>query len=444
MGLFTGATKIDAVYVGGAGGSTGSGEIAYSKVMLKYSDANRSARAEFGQAYPGDLLVLVMGNPTTSAPTAPSGWTLYKTIGSSGLGNTYSSSIYYKYATAGGTSSVNTPGITTDWMSFVFTGAHPTAPFGAYADVDHGTTNLDSYPLPAITMTQPNGFALVMSLLSGKSTVMQWEPLPPGYTAGLSQNYWNQWAILRTDRTTAAVPQIVQKSTSRQTAFSHTLELMPNFITLEPGIASAVYLGAEKVWPVVTGADTTFSIPGTFVYKVPSGAKKLDIVALGAGGGGGKGEWLGEGRGALPGQWAAVTLTVGLDVQIGQALNVIVGAGGEGNSNVLDLGPGKDGGQSTLFGFLTAKGGIGGGSSTSQSIGMPSISGGNPDPTNYVYNGKTYVAGVGGTSVGVPNFPGYGLNGNSPGVGGFGGDNITVGIAGGGFGGDGRVWIHAY
>ncbi len=444
MSLFTGATKIDAVYVGGTGAG-GSGSLVYSTVKFKSAQANQSTKASWGQTNPGDLIVLVCCYPNSPGITTPPGFTLLNRItGDQGLGKS-TSQIFYKLATTSASSGeYNNLPIGTDWTSQVFSGVNPTKPFGAYAHNDSGTSNTSTYTAPAITMTEPNGYSQVISVFSGKSTVVRWNAPPGGYGYTIPDNFWNQWVITRNDRTTAAVAGAVQTTTSKQNAFAHTFEILANSIMVEPGIANAVYLGTEKVWPVVTGADTTFSIPGTFTYTIPAAAKKLDFVALGAGGGGGKGEWLGEGRGALPGQWAAVTLTVGLEVQAGQTITIQVGKGGVGNANVLDLGPGKDGGKSTVLGFLTAKGGIGGGSSTSQNIGMPSIPGGNPDPTNYVYNGKTYVGGVGGTSVGVPNFEGYGLNGNDPGVGGFGGENITVGIAGGGHGGDGCVWVHAY
>jgi hypothetical protein len=444
MGLFTGSTKIDAVYVGGAGGS-GSGSTAYSKVLLKYSDANRSGRADFGHAYPGDLLVLVLGYPVTAAPSI-SGFTLYKTKGSSGLGNTYSSSIYYKFATTTGSSSANMPGINADWMSFVFTGAHPTTPFGAYADVDHGSSNSNMYAVPAITMTQPNGFSQVLSFITGKSTVGQWMAIPTGYTAGLSQDYWNQWAILRTDRTTASVISTRQSTNTNQTAFSHTLELLPNSVVIEPGIANAVYLGAEKVWPVITKAEQIFSTPGTFTYTVPAGAKMIDIVCLGGAGGGGKGDISGPGHGGVQGSWLGRTLRVGLDIQANQSVSVLVGKGGKGNTDLLDAtGPGATGEPSWVLGFVEAPGGIGGstGGITNQQ-GMPGTAGG--EPANFVFNGRTYVGGKGGVpgSNQSGTYPGYGLDGNAPSVGGEGGDGVPIGYNGGGTGGAGRVWVYAY
>ncbi len=444
MSLFTGATAVTGVYVGGTGG-TGSGSTAYSEVRVKYTDANRSGKADFGTAYPGDLLLLVLGYPITAAPTI-SGFTLYKTKGSSGLGNTYSSSIYYKFATTTGGASANMPGINADWMTFVISGVHPTTPFGAYADTDHGTSSLDSYPLPAITMTQPNGYAQVMSFISGKSTVGQWNTPPPGYVGVLKQDYWNQWAITRYDRTTAAVPSVVQKSGTRQTAFSHTMELLPNSVVIEPGIANAVYLGAEKVWPVITKAEQIFSTPGTSTYTVPAGAKMIDIVCLGGGGGGGKGDIGGPGHGGKQGNWVGRTLRVGLDVQANQSVSVLVGKGGKGNADLLDAtGPGATGEPSWVSGFVEAPGGIGGSTGgLTQQEGMPDQAPGMPG--NFTFNGRSYVGGVGGVpgSNSSNTYPGYGLDGNAPGVGGEGGDGVVVGYNGGGTGGAGRVWVYAY
>jgi len=102
--------------------------------------------------------------------------------------------------------------------------------------------------------------------------------------------------------------------------------------------------------------DTSvYSTPGAFTYTVPEGSKKLDIIAIGAGSGGGSGRRGAQGsmRGGGAGASAGDVSIASFDPeQLPASLTVNVGAGGTGGaqkvSNNSDGRPGDQGGFSDV------------------------------------------------------------------------------------------------
>lgn len=171
----------------------------------------------------------------------------------------------------------------------------------------------------------------------------------------------------------------------------------------------------------------TFSTAGTYTYNVPVWMKwgdKLDIVPLGAGGGGQASTFYFLGNGGDAGTWQPQTLVYGVDIPVTTTtLTVTVGAGGAGGTSAGQIG--ATGGDSSVSGTgaptVTGVGGSGrmGGDTT----------GHGPGPLTF--NGVTYA---GGGNVGA------GTTGASPGGGGGGGGAYGAG----GHGADGKVIITAY
>lgn len=167
----------------------------------------------------------------------------------------------------------------------------------------------------------------------------------------------------------------------------------------------------------------TFSTVGAHPYTIPNGATDLDVVALGAGGGGSNGgSFFGapvDGSGGAAGAWSTVRLTRGVNLPVDTAtLSATVGTAGAINGN---------GGASSVSGVgvttLTAAGGGGGNAS-----GLTGASPGTRTFNNNVYTGGATQPTAGGT-------------GNPPGGGGAGGAGGFFSGDPGGPGSDGAVWI---
>ena len=94
----------------------------------------------------------------------------------------------------------------------------------------------------------------------------------------------------------------------------------------------------------------SFTVPGTYIWTVPSGVNSIQIAATGGGGGGG-GDY-GTNPSQPGGAGAVVTST--LSVTAGQVLNLVVGGGGASGTS----GPSSGGG------YYCGAGGGGGGSTT--------------------------------------------------------------------------------
>lgn len=160
---------------------------------------------------------------------------------------------------------------------------------------------------------------------------------------------------------------------------------------------------------------------GHWEYMIPPEATHLDVVLLGAGGGGTAGTVI-TGTGGSAGQWTTRTIVRGTDFPAGATtLSGVVGAGGVNGGN---------GQASTCVtggaaGTLSAAGGAGGGHTGH-------VSGDDVFGPDMVFNGNTYTGG------GTQREPS--AAGRIPGGGGAGGWPILPG----GPGARGQVWIRAY
>lgn len=161
-----------------------------------------------------------------------------------------------------------------------------------------------------------------------------------------------------------------------------------------------------------------FDSAGAFDYEIPSFATKIDMVVLGAGGGGAPGGLL---SGAGGGKGVYQTVTLERDVDIPLTTTHITGTVGAGGA------PDGDGGDTvanaTGMTTVTATGGNAGASPTSWGQG----------PGNITFNDHTYLGGA-------IQF-GLGVTGKHPGGGGGGG--FFAGLDGGP-GADGSIWFYAY
>ena len=185
--------------------------------------------------------------------------------------------------------------------------------------------------------------------------------------------------------------------------------------------------------------DSTFrfSSVGSYEYKIPTWAERLDIVCVGGGGGGEGGGLAVTGSGGSAASWTSRTIIRGVDIPWATAyIKGTVGAGGAGgrgvgDNTITDLFGGIDGqaGNPTTavasgMATLSSLGGIGG-KNQSQVFGE--------GLADLAFNGKNYPG------AGIAYTPGS--PGNHPGGGGAGGWPL-IGRAGNG--GDGQVWIRAY
>ena len=186
------------------------------------------------------------------------------------------------------------------------------------------------------------------------------------------------------------------------------------------GLAQAVYLGAEKVWPSFVPTETIYNTAGSFTYTIPADCKKLDVILCSGGVAGTNGGLTGNGRGGNSGKWNAVTLTRGTNIPQGTTtITVVVGAGGSGN--------GAAGAASSVSGAgvttVTAAGGTGVAS-------LVDVVG--KGPGNYTFNGRNFTGGANQNNLNLP--------GNPPGGGSSGGGFSTNS----GPGARGQAWVYAY
>lgn len=209
-------------------------------------------------------------------------------------------------------------------------------------------------------------------------------------------------------------------------------------ITAEGREISRIYLGDRQVWtsgPIQHPAEQKmWASRGTYNYLIPPWAGYIDIVRLGAGGGGaaGDGAIARAGQGGNAGTWALARIDV--RTLTSRHLLVEVGAGGaEGRAS--STAPGSNGGASkvSVDGVTigsSASGGAGG-------VGAAGTANGGSSGNRQLH-GRNYTGGNGGTG-------GSGVG--KPGGRGSGGGGGNGGIFGqfreGGRGGDGVVWITA-
>lgn len=418
-------------------GSSNSPATVYQTVTLRDAVVGYSKTVAYPTYTTGDMLLLTLIAGTSTVPSAPdSTWKLYESITSSGLGDNFASALYYKFVPQG-MSLVYNLASNMDWMMASFSGVDQAKPFGAYAEAPFAMTSIStggSMNTPAITMTQPNGKALVVDVLQPKSATGYWST-PGGYTKFFSDVNNDQWAIYRNSRTTAAVASVAVTANIKISGFVHTFEILPSSYISEPGLLTAVYLGTEKIWPEdVTGGFglTLITNPGDFAFVVPVGATAVDVVFIG-GGGGGSGSAGGitpDGDGGGVGAWQSFTAKVGVDVPAGGIIRGNIGGGGA-NGTALFIGPGNGEVTKVTVNSVTrtATAGQGG-------LAVQDRTGLTPPPC--IFNGRTYPGGAGGNGTADVGEPG-----ESPGGGGQGGKSTATSRAGGP-GGSGGVYLYVY
>jgi hypothetical protein len=185
-------------------------------------------------------------------------------------------------------------------------------------------------------------------------------------------------------------------------------------------------LAVSAGFPAHDPDNAQFVAPGSYDYAIPYWCNTIDLVLLGAGGGGSV-DGLG-GNGGASGSWETVTLQRsddGGETQIPWAttsISVTVGSGG--GPGGVNGAPPADGGATTATAAPTTWTGDGGPGGVS-----PDQTGGGAGDQNY--KGNTYSAGPEQTVPGAP--------GNAPGGGGGGGANFFAGAGAGG-----AAWIVAY
>lgn len=172
--------------------------------------------------------------------------------------------------------------------------------------------------------------------------------------------------------------------------------------------------------PTPSETTTAFTGSGLYSYEIPWWATSVDVVLVGAGGGGDNGVTLAVGDGGGSGSWATRTLDRGDNIPWESTIiSGAVGAGGAPNEGNGAATTATAAGMSTL----TAIGGIGGAATDSDG----------ESPGERTFNSALYAGGEAQESLGE--------NGNAPGGGGAGGA-LLGGTSGAGA--DGAAYFRAY
>jgi hypothetical protein len=179
-------------------------------------------------------------------------------------------------------------------------------------------------------------------------------------------------------------------------------------------------LSAQASFPPNGPDPQPYPNAGTYSYPIPYWCTTIDLILLGAGGGGTY-DAFGNEVGGGAGDWKTVTLQRGSDIPwAATTINVTVGAGGAGGTlGVPQGGPGGD----TTASWDTAPGTTtetapGGGAGASGS----GPTGEGPSPGSQSVGNSIFSAGTAQSATGAA--------GNPPGGGGAGGDGLTQGGAG--------------
>lgn len=457
MSLFTGATTIDAVYVGDSAGSGGS---TVTPTFVNYTGSttgenNGAATIPAHQA--GDLLLLTLFNSEGSIAAAPAGWTFFRgsVLDNGGLGSKGFAAIYYRIATGPGTAP---PTVTGKWMVQTFSGVDRDNPFGAY-NVTATLTKQNQLTAPAITLSKPDGYGMALHVFtvfdnSGAGNITWGDP-PAGWLAASSKNSSRHLSQYRSSRTPAAVGTSTagQTGSNTESGWAHSIELLSGSISTVK-MAQAVYLGTEKVWPTFVGQLSpwyTLAANGAVTsVPWPFGAEFVDVILIG-GGAGGHGTGVGGNPqiGGGAGQWGGRTYSRvdGSLTYTGLQLNVVTAAGTDGagggnfNTQAAD-GSGTRVTPITATGygaFYNAAGGLDKTSTTGNR------NGGSVLPS-FTFNGRTYtVASYGaGAGQGGASSNKNGSVGAVPGGGGQSADNGGLTGYNGGNGAPGAAILYWY
>lgn len=258
---------------------------------------------------------------------------------------------------------------------------------------------------------------------------MMGTPVAPGDVIGVGfqcADAVNSMNIYGGSLTKPAHPtaQLPAYAATRTAGLSHPTADIP-FSDLTFSNAAVPYIGLEtSAPPPPTYPDFTTSIttPGTTTFTPDPWALHLDLIGVGSGGNGEGELGTATGYGGTGGTWEATTLTVGIDIEAGTPITVVVAA------QNLDTGPGGTtpyfdhglDGLATTFtwtkpdtttGTLTCAGGFGGNHTLGLSHNTLSFGLG---PGNETYNGVEYVGGAEQLTAAPGNFPGGGGFGAQP------------------------------
>jgi hypothetical protein len=202
--------------------------------------------------------------------------------------------------------------------------------------------------------------------------------------------------------------------------------------TYSNNVAFVEHAVSASIVPIPHGAQiNTFNTGGSSpTLPIPDWANTVQVIAVGAGGGGHQGGTYGiNGKGGDEGAWSTASWVRGTDFTGSMSISIHVGAGGAGGNGVGSAANGQDGTNSTasITGHtVTATFGAG---NTGVGAGGSDMQG--DSPGNQVYDGITYVGG--------PQQNTFGANGAAPGGGGAGGNYVS--FQPGGSGAAGAVWI---
>jgi hypothetical protein len=204
-------------------------------------------------------------------------------------------------------------------------------------------------------------------------------------------------------------------------------------------LATEVYFGGVRVWPDKLSELFTFSYTGNNSYSeeswtVPAGAKRVDLIVCGSGGGGSNGTLLlGQGVGGSAGRWANIVLAVGTHIAAGSTVKFVIGRGGSGGG-ALNIPTDGFNSRADYTRLTNSYYPVGSGGKALASAGATGGSAG-----NLTLNGYTYTGGVGGSNNGT----GPGSAGGVPGGGGGGGGQQAITQLGGD-GGHGECYARVY
>lgn len=203
-----------------------------------------------------------------------------------------------------------------------------------------------------------------------------------------------------------------------------------------PGVAMSGVAGDSALAGFTPHAEATlsFTAVGQAVYVIPVWCRFVDVVLLGAGGGGASSgiAYLLGGFPGEAGKYATVTLERGVDIPWATTQIVItISSGGSRGSGGFTGNPGGKGGNTLAsaagWAGLTGVGGDGG---VTSATGTPDNAG--ISPGDLTYNGRAYKGG-GSAGTGKP--------GDPPGGGGGGGGSFGQAA---GVGASGAAWCRAY
>jgi hypothetical protein len=187
-------------------------------------------------------------------------------------------------------------------------------------------------------------------------------------------------------------------------------------LTVGANLSGTGTLTGKVSFPGHEPTPKRYDSAGTYSFPIPFWCTTIDLVLLGAGGGGSYAAFS-NGVGGGAGQWKTATLQRGTDIPwAATTINVTVGQGGAGGTpNAPDATPGGDTTASWDTTTETANGGGAGASTNGQSGDTPS------QPSESIGDATLTAGGAQSTPAAA---------GNAPGGGGAGGDVISPGGAG--------------